>query len=188
MDINVDPNGDYPVRRAIEMDFRILDENRTMSYTFLIKMFFRLTQWKRSLMRSRKKRDFRLHVRADLVTPLCQETRTRFGGIDIRVWTGLVPHAPGRNLFVYAAVADVQKTGKLGSWLTRRLLADFVEQHLRVEDGRFLAHAQFVRDARFQATPMDVTVQAMRTLFQAYQLKKGHLYPEDSLIRTLDYR
>jgi hypothetical protein len=104
------------------------------------------------------------------------------------VWTGLVPHAPGRNLFVYAAVADVQKTGKLGSWLTRRLLADFVEQHLRVEDGRFLAHAQFVRDARFQATPMDVTVQAMRTLFQAYQLKKGHLYPEDSLIRTLDYR
>lgn len=185
--INIDQVSQYPVRRAIEMTFRVPSQGRAISYALPMRLVFAGTRLRDAFIRSRRGGEDYLRVRADLVTPLCQETWSGVGPIKMRVWTGITPVAHGKNRFLYGGIAGTHGAGRIGRWLARRLLADFVQQHLQIEDGRLLALAQFVAGDRFRATPLDATVQEMRSLFAAYQKEKAHLYPPDSLMRRLEY-
>lgn len=186
--IRVKEANGYPIRRAIEMSFLAPGGNRRSTYSLSMRLLSSLAKWKAKLTGAGRPKDFRLHVRADLISPLCQETFSRLGPFTIRAITSITPVAVDKNRFVYAAIAELPPgASALARKLLRHMLDDFVLQHLHVEDGRFLAQATYLNNDRLQATEMDETVLAMRALFRAYQQAKAHLYPPGSLLRTLDY-
>ncbi|WP_165759331.1 Rieske (2Fe-2S) protein [Mycobacterium decipiens] len=178
----------YPVRRAIEMAFCIEDDGRYARYAVPVRMLAVMDRIKKRLHRNlRAGCTSHLKVRADLVTPLCQETRSRVGPLKVCAWTGINPLSAGKNQFIYSLVADARNRGWISRIFGRKLLHDFVRYHLGVEDGNFLAYARYFDDERLCATDLDSTVLAMREMFTTYQREKGKLYPDDSLIHAIRY-
>lgn|GEM_PF-6434266 len=188
LSIGIEPDSRYPVRSAIDMTFRVEDDGGYARYSLPMRTLVALDRTMARLRRrSRSGRVAHVSVRADLVTPLCQETVSRVGSMEVRAWTSISPLSTGKNRFFYAAVADGCRRGPGGKVLARRLLNDFVRQHLGVEDAHWLAAAQYLAGERFRATELDSTVLAMREIFAAYRSEKCHLYPAGSLIHSIEY-
>ncbi|PRW63504.1 hypothetical protein CEP50_09905 [Actinopolyspora mortivallis] len=187
--IGINHDCDYPVRRAIEMTFEIDDDSPTATYALPMRMLTIVSRLRRSLRRIRGKpnKSPRLKVRADLVTPLCQETRSRIGRTNIAMWTSINPLERGKNQFVCSIVADGHGKNFLERKILRNLMSDFIYQHLGIEDANMLAQANYVEGERFRATDFDRTIQSMRTMFTRYVEEKSHLYPKGSLIHDLHY-
>lgn len=185
--IGIEPDSRYPVRRALEFVLNVSARSGESASMRLLRRTLAAGFGKRTLTRPRGDGRYRLRVRADLVTPLCQETWTRLGGLDLRIWTSVTPVSGDRNRFFYAALASNGRIGPLKRWLGGKLVARGLERHLGVEDGRFLPYARFAEGSRFFETPLDATIRSMRAIFAAYQEEKAHLYPPDSLMRTLRY-
>lgn len=188
LSIDIGPDSRYPVRSAVEMTFCIEDDGGHARYALPMRALVAMDRISHRLRRrSPTGRRAHLVVRADLVTPLCQETRFRMGSRDVYGWTGITPVSAGKNRFLYSFVTDGRHRGRVRRALARRLLHDFVRQHLGVEDARWLAMARYLNDDRFRATDLDSTVLAMREMFATYQREKRKLYPDDSLIHTVHY-
>jgi nitrite reductase/ring-hydroxylating ferredoxin subunit len=185
--IDIDPTSRYPVRHALEFVLGVSARGGGPAALRPLRKLLAAGLPKRALTRPRGDGEYRVRVRADLITPLCQETWTRLGGMNLRIWTSVTPVAENRNRFLYAAMASDGGIGTLKRWLGGRLVARGIERHLRVEDSRFLPSARFVEAQRFFETPLDSTVQSMRAVFAAYQRERAHRYPPDSLMRTLRY-
>jgi nitrite reductase/ring-hydroxylating ferredoxin subunit len=187
--VHIDAHSGYPVRPAIDMVFRA-DQQAPVTYDKKMGVVATLSQ-ARSVLRGRSlaPEPFHLKVHADLVTPLCQESRVELGRTGLRLtgWTSLNPVSDGTMHFSWGAAWVPPRRGPLRRLLTRRLIADFARQHLGVEDGRVLADAPYVEGSAFHDTALDSTVRSMRTVFARYQKEKAHLYPADSLLRRLDY-
>lgn len=188
--IHIGPADDYPVRPAIDMEF-LARHQAPVTYDWKMGLVSGCQQIM-SLVRRRSTsaEPFHLRVRADLVSPLCQESHIELGRTGQRLvgWTSLNPVSEDRIDFYWAAVWQPRGRGPLRGVAPARLIGDFARQHLAVEDGRVLDDAEYVEGDAFNDTALDSTVRSMRAVFARYQKDKAHLYPVGSLMRSLDYQ
>lgn len=186
--IGVSADSTYPARPGVELDFHIRDDGPVARYALPVRLLLLFTKMRRLLTgRVRSERVYRMHARADLLTPLCQDTWLTLGRMPVRIIASVNPVAEGRNRFVCSAVADGRGRGRFGRALARRLMRDATREHLSVEDGQLLAQARYVEDEQFRVTGFDATVVAMRAMFAAYQRDKAKLYPDDSMMHRISY-
>jgi phenylpropionate dioxygenase-like ring-hydroxylating dioxygenase large terminal subunit len=193
--VGIDARSAYPVRPGVEMTYTVDSTTpQRVRYSPILRLLASIAAVRRGLRvrpRGRHGAPRHVHIRADLLTPLCQYTYARYGAGNARVSfegvTAIHPVGPGRHEFHFATFFHPGSAGPIGRSIERMILDHFVRQHLGVEDARLLADAVYVEGERFQRTPLDTTVDAMRVLFNRYRREKAHLYPEGSLIHTLGY-
>ncbi|MQY21249.1 hypothetical protein NRB20_43590 [Nocardia sp. RB20] len=186
--IGVRADSTYPARPGVELDFHIRDDGPSADFALSVRLLLLLANVRRRLSgRARKERVYRMHARADLLTPVCQDTWLTMGRMPVRIIASVNPIAEGKNRFVYTSVADGRGQGRLGRMLARRLMRDSVLQHLAIEDGQMIAQARYVECEQLRATEFDQTILAMRSMFANYQREKAKLYPEGSMMHSLEY-
>src|SRR6266568_4604018 len=129
--IGISADSQYPVRPGVELDYRIHADNPDARYALPIRMMMLLTRIRRRLTgKAGSGRTYNMHGRADLLTPVCQDTWLTLGRMPIRVIASMNPIAEGKNRLVYASVCDGSGRSRMGRALARRLMGDAVRQHL----------------------------------------------------------
>jgi phenylpropionate dioxygenase-like ring-hydroxylating dioxygenase large terminal subunit len=193
LNIDITAESEYPVRSAVSMSFHLTGEPDPPSYSRTLRTVARFAKLRRALrVRRRRVPEGRhLEIEADLLTPLCQYTRSSYTGRrrhhGYEAVTAIHPVGPGKNRFFWAAFFRGEDPGRLDRYLQRKFLEGFVPRHLGVEDATLLAQTPFLpRDAIMRTRP-DSTVLAMRVMFSRYLERKRHVFPPGSLIHSLDY-
>jgi len=186
--IGITADSHYPVRPGVELDYLVRPESPDARYALPIRTVMLLTRIRRRLRGGAGTgRAYRMHGRADLLTPVCQDTWLNLGRMPIRVIASMNPIAEGKNRLVYASICDGRGRSRMGRALARRLMRDAVRQHLGVEDHNLLEQTPYLEDEQLNATEFDATIPAMRAVFTAYQRDKAKLYPDDSMIHHIRY-
>ncbi|MFJ6699897.1 Rieske 2Fe-2S domain-containing protein [Streptomyces sp. NPDC091272] len=189
MNIRITPQSLFPVTGAVDMVFRA-EKQRPVSYDWKMGL---MSATSLALRKARKpfgrKDPFHLEVVADLATPVCQVSHISLGALGVKVtgWTSINPTGGGELDYFWGAAVQAEKRGIGRRKFLRKTVADFAEQHLGVEDGLLLAEAVHLEDDELKETRFEPTVMAMRGMFAQYQSEKAHLYPENSLMRSLRY-
>jgi hypothetical protein len=129
-----------------------------------------------------------LEVKASMIAPATQELHfrytTRFGEFLARNITVLNPQGDGQ--IEMSLIGTSHAKSPVRAFLDRRILARrMVLAHILAEDGAFLSRAKVTDLARFNLTPLDQTVLALRTASGRYFRERSAFFAEVSLIRSL---